>query len=634
MKLTSEQEKIVVLNKGAYLIKAPPKSGKTEITTRRICRIIKKTPDENFLIVVVTFTNKATGAFTQRLNIHLDSDERTRVRINTFYTLCLDMLRRYGRFIGFASNTTVYESITERISALKQALLEEGHNINDDDLEKELQKISTHKKNLKFPNEIGEPKTAAIYQTYFQFLKASLACDFDDVLLLTFRLLSEHPRIAYHYKRIFRHIILDGFQDITKAQYEILRLISKHPKGSIMLIYDPNQVQKNKQWFSFFEEDYDDVETYELTKIFNTSKAIITNAYKLLDIKENISRENLAKGWFYTHSFKSEESEANGIILWIKWLFEQKTTESKNIQYNQSQYGENKNVGYDVESNQVDYSDICILARNYYNLRFVIQKLSAHKIPFVSFQLNPEELESIVGKFILFGLHIINNPTDRLLKEKFISLLKIKASLRDQKKSEKTFFTWLHQKLYHTEQNVFLLPFISFFIRYFNEKINLVDFIKINLSELKSLAEKKENMTMMHDHFLLSEMLKLFKKTFSQERRNIHSLLSTIFPNEEDLREKLGVRVLTIHAAKGLKFHSVAIMDLNEGSLPDYRAKTESTLQTERRLMYVAMTRAKRRLLLTRARSKEMFWGGKKETLPSRFLKEMNVSMPPAKMKE
>lgn len=238
---TDRQKALIELATGPHLVTAPPGSGKTQVLTHRIVRILERDPEATFRILALTFTTKAAETLRSRIKDRL-GEVASRVTACTFHSFCMDVLQHYGNPVNFAHDTTVYEVDEQRLEVLARALTEEGMPVPDKkDLRALLDRIGTYKRDLRGPGAVTDREEAAAYESYNRLLQRYHACDFDDLLERTWRLLIELPQVARHYRRRFPHIMVDEAQDTSRAQYEILRTICGEEHRNVMLVADVDQ---------------------------------------------------------------------------------------------------------------------------------------------------------------------------------------------------------------------------------------------------------------------------------------------------------------------------------------------------------------------------------------------------------
>src|SRR3954469_6337399 len=290
---TPEQAAVIALTEGAHLVTAPPGSGKTQVLTQRIVRLLTESRGQSFRILALTFTTKA--AENMRVRIETEAgDEWRRVTTATFHSFCLDVLQHYGEHIGITGDLTIYENEDDRIEALARGLTDEGILVGRTDqdvksLRQLLQKIGRLKRDLVPPSAVqAEPddekiaRTDVAYAAYDRTLHLFNAVDFDDLLGLAYPLFIEAPGVARHYRRLYRYILVDEAQDPSRAQYEVLRALCGSEQRNVMMVADADQyiyrfAGASDQFLKRFLVDFE-AERHRLSLNFRCAEAVVSVA--------------------------------------------------------------------------------------------------------------------------------------------------------------------------------------------------------------------------------------------------------------------------------------------------------------------------------------------------------------------
>lgn len=622
--LNKEQYAAATDTEGAVLVLAGAGSGKTRVLTSRIAHILDSGLCEPSQVLAITFTNKAANEMRERL-VNFIGDTANKMWISTIHSMCLRILRgSIGKLDGYNQNFTVYsEAESERV--IKKIITE--LNLEGDALAKNAKyHISYGKTNDISPERYvteGNGKNltdfATIYKRYDEVLKSSNAMDFDDLILKTYRLLNEDDDVRNYYADKFHYIHIDEFQDTNNLQYRIAKLLSsKH--GNIFAVGDDDQSIYGWRGAEIknilgFSKDFKDSKVYKLQQNYRSTK-------KILDLANAVIKKN---------SLRSPKT------LWTE------NDDGVKIEYFAAE-DENSEARYAV--NQIKslvargakYSDFAVLMRVNAISRSYEQELLRNNIPFKVFGgfkfFERKEIKDLTAYLRLIAnpldndalLRIINTPRrgigDKTINEliRFSSFRKL--SLFDALCSidELDLPIGAKMKLDAFRQLIFNLTVLSgtkSLIDLVNETIKQTDFLSQFADETEENASKKMNV----GEFVNSveEYCKFNKEGDLDDYLSSIALYSDI--DEADSTDY--VTLATIHAVKGLEFNTVFIAGCDETIFPIARAiGSPADMEEERRLMYVAITRAEKRLYVTRANSRFLY-GNRQYTTRSRFVSDV-----------
>lgn len=617
---TARQKALIELPDGPHLVTAPPGTGKTQVLTYRIVHLLEREPDATFRILALTFTTKAAETLRTRIRDRL-GDLAERVHASNFHAFCMDVLQHYGDPVDFPHDTTVYEADEQRLEVLARAMAQEGLPIPD---KKELralyERIGVYKRDLKPPDAVEDADDAAAYDAYNGLLRRYHACDFDDLLERTWRLMVEQPQVAKHYRRRFRHIVVDEAQDTSRAQYEILRTICGTEHRNVMLVADSDQfiyrfAGASAEWLDAFVNDFGATK-HELVENFRCAQTVIAAGNRLVENQPGrLPKPQMTPAWpaagaVRAVSYRDEAAEASGVAKWVEDLLAD---------------GLDPSTLYASESPSVRPEDICILARTKYALENILAEFRARGIVHL-FAAGRTLVETPEGQLVLQGLRVLQNPADRVTREAILAAWTPELRERDAgQRDVKEFF----ERLGADAQGA--APFTRVFQRGADDISDTVRSLVGALGEVSRQARPTDEpraLALALDAGALGERWKQYAGHTSPTGRSISGFLGEVSLAGKSVIEGPGVRVLTVHVAKGLEFKAVALVGMNEGTLPDYRnQRRQADLADERRIAYVAVTRASRLLLLTRPRSRIMPWGDPKAQEESRFIRDMGIVM-------
>lgn len=620
--LTEEQEHVVSLRDGSFLVLAPPGTGKTEVIAQPIVRLLADSPRESFRVLALTFNNRAASAMRRRVRERLGNDT-WRATVETYHSFYLDILRHYGHLIGIPSEVTVYDTVDSRIHALRQGLLDDGFVLTEEDLDRQgaehvLDDISRMKRSLITPAAAPTRSTTLgislreAYDAYEGALRRNGAVDFDGMLTRTYELLIEHPPVADHYRRLYRYILVDEAQDTSTVQFEILRTICGSTHRNVFMVADPDQLIN--RWMGADRRNLDrfvsefGAEMFNLSTNFRCADRIVEAANHLLarDSKApQIVASGRAPGAVSALSYVDERVEAAAVVDWITRLRDK---------------GMPKEWLAEVENTEVPPNQLAILARSRLQLREVLAVLDARKVPHIFRAGDVGPFDSTIYRVALDGLRVLANPADVALR--------------------RTLLGSVGQELDETVDEIEIATAgVSAFLAAVAERdaigarglitclAGAADIGPTMSSLTQPLAAETAESDLAEllraDRELLASRWSSYKNSTESRNFSWSGIVMSILA--EPREDPDGVRVSTIHAAKGLEYKAVAIVGMNDGSFPDFRNTADpDELASERRLAYVAATRASRALLITRPRSRATRFGARGQT-PSRFLAEFGI---------
>lgn len=628
--LNEAQTKALLLTQGAVLVTAGAGSGKTKLLTHRIAYLIKDLKVSQDRILAVTFTNKAAKEMGERVSKLISQENR--VWISTFHSMCLKILRENIGQLGqnFSSNFTIYdESDSEK--TLKQVL--KDCNIGVEEYKKysniignccnENVDILTYQKMRGYDDETAQ----LVFDRYEKALESNNALDFDHLLTKTYELFVCVPQVLQKYAERFEYIFVDEFQDTNKVQYDIVKLLSSVHKN-IFVVGDEDQCIYTWRGANFrnifnFKTDFAPVKMFKLEQNYRSTKNILEKANMV--IKNNDERfdkvlwtDNQTGEKVESFEYYDEQEEAESVISKIIRL---------------------KEKGYKS-------SDIAILMRiNALSLPFE-KKFLAYNIPYKIYGgFKFYERQEI--KNVICYLRMFENPNDDTSTVRIINFPKraigdaaIDKIREYSQNMGMSILAGLEHLYDNSLENFALYEKTKYFIQTYKElkedyqKLPLDAFCKqvIDKFDIKSAyQEKTEENTerkMNIDVFVNSV------KDYVRDNGNctlgefLESITLESDLDFDDTDASDNVILTTIHSVKGLEFKVVFVVGLEEGIFPLSRSLSSPTEQEEeRRLMYVAMTRAREKLTLTHVKTRYLH-GRRSAMLPSRFIEEAGLSLP------
>jgi len=630
--LSKEQEEIVLHNigEGSVLVVASAGSGKTRILTERVRYLLTEKKDKFFSVLCLTFTNKAATEMKDRLVGIPKLEERA--FIGNFHEFCLNIIRTRYSDIGFATPPHIFDEndsrkILEEV-LVKNPILKELYSFQDAKDEEEKRKkqreklfqctefISAQKRNL--IEEIPEFETSykkwneattLLFQDYNRRLREQNAIDYDDILLLAYRILSRNS-VASIYRRTYQYIVIDESQDLNYAQYNIIKAICGEEHKNILMVGDPKQAiygfngSSPKFMLEDFPADFGAIKM-EIKKNYRSSKKVLSLAEK---IQPNGGVGNpFFDGIVDIQKFENENDEAEFIIAEIKkWLTVGRYQE------------ERKEV---IEP--ISFENIAVLARNKFVFSTLINLLDKDEQLKNKYYLKKGnekfEPESDYIKIFDLGIRVIVNPNDELHFRQILDILKIEKSISTNKID---FLLNLTTHITKNETNIDLQLLIDYWQHLLNQPKSLgwvVEKLKLKINSLvNEINEQNDLERIMFDLIELEKHWNNFTRKEPSDKQTISNFRYFLaLNNTKDSKNEL--TLATVHTTKGLEFEIVFLMGMNNGVFPDYRAKSESALKEEKNNLYVAVTRAKRCLYVTYPLNKIMPWGEKQQSI-SRFM--------------
>ena len=636
--LNNEQKEAVQTVTGPLLILAGAGSGKTKVLTTRIAYMIKQgVKPQN--ILAVTFTNKAAKEMKARLGSMIGENTVKYMWVGTFHGICGRILRENIDRYSFPSgkkldkNFTIYDD-NDTNAVLKQAI--KKLNLDDKIYQPKLVKsvISNAKNKMQdaytfatFARDFKSQKIAAIYEEYENTLNNNNAIDFDDMLMLTVKLLDHNTEIRTHYYERFKHIMVDEYQDTNLAQYNLVNMLYTNklaevpPERSLCVVGDVDQSIYSWRGADYtiimnFQKDFKNTKLIKLEQnyrstanILNVANAIIENNTERVD---KVLYSNKGEGELIDYfEAQDEADEANFIVSRIK----------QDSGGNYNQYA----ILYRTNSQSRSIEEACMAAgvpyRIYGGLKFYDRKEIKDIIAYLKLIYNTDDSQSF-RRIVNVPKRSIGDTTIKRLQDfadrEDISLFAAAQRIEEdteipaRTRSKITDFVNLITKFRNAVPNYNLREFVTLVI----EKSGYLAELQLqNTPEAEADIENLQELVNVAEEFVPEEEDNVLGEFLAQV-----ALVSDI-DNMDTIANN--VTLMTLHAAKGLEFPVVFMAGLDEGIFPHLRSlNVPSEMEEERRLMYVGVTRAEEKLYLTSAKRRQM-WGEFKYYNPSRFIEEI-----------
>lgn len=620
--LNEEQLKPLKQTEGAILVTAGAGSGKTRLLTYRVAYLIEEKGVSPYNILAITFTNKAAGEMRDRISQMVYGADR--VWISTFHSMCAKLLRmEIDVLYPFTKEFSIYsESDSDKV--IKEVLSEQG--ISDDKFKKAVVHHLSDWKNgnqslsdylQTHSSEFDMNKIGHSIMAYQRRLQKNNALDFDDLLLKTLELFDKFTEIQEKYANRFEYILVDEFQDTNTVQYELVkRLASVH--GNIFVVGDEDQCIYSWRGANFqnifnFKKDFPNVQVYKLERNYRSTKEIIQIANNV--IKNNSTRLN--KNMWTDKMGGDKPSLYNAYDEREEALYVAKTI-------------------YKLEKEGYEYKDFAVLMRMNALSRSFEEAFLSYDIPhriFGGFKFY--ERQEI--KNILSYLRLFTNPKDDISFLRIINFPRrgigdgTIAKLNDINPQNSLLENCLSENL---KENAVLFKKFQSFIEIFNQlsifsQKPLSNFVEKVISSFKIREAYNPNEEEDLDRLMNIEQLVSSVKEFEalNEDATLNDFLEsvTLKSDNDEIGQGGAVTIATVHAVKGLEFKVVFIIGLEEGIFPISRSMNNSyELEEERRLMYVALTRAEEKLFLSYASKRYLYRESQYQT-PSRFCREIGL---------
>lgn len=637
--LNEAQKQAVLHKEGPMIIIAGAGSGKTRVLTYRIAYLMQQGVDP-FNILALTFTNKAAREMKTRIAQIVGQSEAKNLWMGTFHSVFARILRSEGEKIGFPSNFTIYDT-QDSVRLLTSILKEMG-------LEKEkykpkqvLGRISQYKNSLitvrAYYNNLelieadkmaGRPRLGEIYKEYVDRCFKSGAMDFDDLLLRTNELLTRFPDVLAKYQERFRYILVDEYQDTNHSQYLIVRALADRFQNICVVGDDSQSIYAfrgaNIQNILNFQRDYDDVKIFKLEQNYRSSQNIVNAANSVI----NKNKTKLDK------EIWTANTAGNKVKI------KQTLSEGEEGRFVSSSIFEN------TMQHQVKNSDFAVLYRTNAQSRAIEDALRKKDIPYIIYGglsfyqrkeikdtlaylrllVNTNDEEALkrvinypargIGQTTIEKLTVAANHYKKSIFEIIENLDKIELKINSGTKIKLQNFVTMIKSFQVEAQTKNAYEITDFILKKTRlikdletdgtpEDISRVENVQELLNGIKDFIEVQENKDNDSLAFFLEDVA-----------------LATDFDNKKD--DKPRVSLMTIHLAKGLEFPYVYIVGLEENLFPSAMSmNTRSEIEEERRLFYVALTRAEKQVYLSFANSRYR-WGKLVDCEQSRFIEEID----------
>lgn len=609
MKYSEVQKRAISHKDGPMMVLAGPGSGKTAVITKRIQVLVEEHQIPPEQILVITFSKAASVEMKERF-LTLSQNRNSQVWFGTFHSIFFHILRQAYHY---ESQNIITPLLKRRF--LEEAIEEAGYEVEDkadfmEEIEHEIGRVKGEGVDLAYYYSSGCPEEVfrSVYTGYEQRLRKHRIIDFDDMICMTYDLLAKYPDILRQWQQKFAYILIDEFQDINRLQYETVKLLAA-PRNNLFIVGDDDQsiygFRGAKPGIMLqFPQDFPETESVTLGVNYRCSKEIMTAAGRL--IHTNKKR--------YPKTLEAGNGKRDTVRI---GKCHDLAAESRFIAKQISSYKEQGTA----------YNEMAILFRLNHQARSIAARLMESNIPFVMKEMMPNIFEHFIAKdFIAYFklamgsrerglfLQIANRPKRYLSREAFedstVSFSSLYSYYYDK--------PWMAERIDRFQNDLLLLKKMPPYAA--------IDYIRNVIGYNEFLVEYATYRGIKPDDWI--ELCNDLQET-AKESGSYDEWFDTIAEYEEKLEESRkednevdGVRLLTMHRSKGLEFDVVFIPDVNEGITPYRKAVLPDDMEEERRMFYVAMTRARKHLHLIFLTERY-----NKQCDPSRFLFEISDKM-------
>lgn len=641
--LNSAQQEAVRTTEGPVLILAGAGSGKTRALTHRLAYLISEKKVSPTNILAVTFTNKAAGEMRKRTEILLQSSN-SEIRnskqaqnsndsnskhvssfdiqnsdlhhevvlpwLGTFHSICVKILRREAKHIGYPSGFTIYDS-QDQLSVVKKIMQDKGIDPKHYNPNAVLHFISGAKNEFispegyeKYVNSPFEEVVSTVYKEYQKYLKTAFGMDFDDLLVLCLKLLTENKEILQKYQNIFKYILIDEYQDTNHVQYLWAKLLSEKSKN-ICVVGDDSQSIYGFRGANFrnilnFERDFPGAKVIKLEQNYRSTGNILRAADELIKYNKQKTEKTL---W--------TENPVGSPLLVYQALNEK----------DEAEFVAMETRGLAAVSGK--WSDFAVLYRTNAQSRAVEETFIRFGIPYrVVGGIRFYERKEI--KDILAYLKLIANPNDRVSFERIVNV----PARGIGSKTLVKYFSGLSGLSSEVPEKIQNFLDMIHLIRDKAKELSVADLIDL-IADSSGYKEHVLDGTPegegRYENIMELKSVAAYNDALSLEKP-LESFLEKValYQDADDYDSNSNVvTLMTLHAAKGLEFKNVFLVGVEEGILPHSRSVgDQSEVEEERRLCYVGLTRAMNKLYILYA-SERIYFGNPQINQPSRFICEI-----------
>ncbi len=632
--LNKPQREAVKYIDSPLLVLAGAGSGKTSVITRKIAYLIEHCGFSARNIAAVTFTNKAAREMRDRVGQLVPKTASKGLRVSTFHTLGLDIIRHHLKEAGLKPGFSILDS-EDSLKILKE-LCVQSNDMALEQLELARNQISSFKNQLTSPEQAislaettGEARIARLYLHYRDAVKAYNAVDFDDLILIPVQLFEDYSEILEHWRNRIRYLLVDEYQDTNECQYELVKRLVQN-RGKLTVVGDDDQSiyawrGARPENLAQLQEDFPDLKVVKLEQNYRSSGRILASANAVIGNNPHVFDKSLWSELGIGDPIRvSLLPDGDDEMDWIV-----------------------DDLQFQVASRRLKYRDIAILYRSNHQARLLELKLQGAGIPYqisggTSFYAKTEIKDIMAYLRLLINpdddnafLRIINTPRRQIGTQTLQQLVSyatergcglfqacdeigleqyLSGTGRERLQRFHQWFSHIQQACYQADP----VPLIHEMI----EDIDYFGWLVQNASSVKVAEGRMKNVNLLIDS--IKKMLEDQEEDNALEEAIGKLVLRDMLDEQQEENASDRIQLMTLHAAKGLEFPFVYLMGAEEGMLPHQNSIDMENIEEERRLFYVGITRAKQNLCITMAANRKLY-GETISTTPSRFIEEIPV---------
>lgn len=623
--LNPQQKEAVETTEGPVLVLAGAGSGKTRVLTFRVAYLIDKGLARGDNILAVTFTNKAAAEMKERI-MKLVGGRAVLPWVGTFHSICLRILKAHAEHLGFSETFSIYDT-SDQLSLVKEILKSLNYSTKKINPRSILGQISAAKSELITPRSYlmdvhsgFQEVTAKVYPKYQEQLKDNNAMDFDDLIMKTVQLFENVPPVLEKYQELFKYILIDEYQDTNHAQYKFSKLLAAKYKNICVVGDDAQSIYSFRgatiENILNFEKDYPDAKVIKLEQNYRSTKKILDASNHIITLNQNQKRKEL---W-------TENEEGDALLVYEA---DDEKDEGRWI----------ANQIRELVADGADHEEIAILYRTNAQSRNLEEQLIRANVPY-RIVGNVKFYDRREIKDVLAYLRVLYNPEDDVSLRRIINVPRrgvgpktytdfkawakaegksagtaiLEAEPADIKSQAKGIFEFylVITELDKLKETIPVHDLITEIIKKTGYFEMLNDGTEENESRIENIKELVSLAKTFSDYPGSEGLTKFLEEV---------SLIEDKYKAEDENTPK--VTLMTIHAAKGLEFDYVFLCGMEEGIFPHSRTYVDPhEMEEERRLAYVAITRAKRNLYMTHAETR-LYFGQSNSNLVSRFITDI-----------
>ncbi|NQZ29340.1 MAG: UvrD-helicase domain-containing protein [Mycoplasmatales bacterium] len=623
--LNKSQKEAVIHTEGPLRLLAGAGSGKTRVLTHKVAYLIEEKKINPSRILAVTFTNKAAGEMKERVAAIVGETAANQSLLSTYHSMCVRILRQDIPSLGYPRNFNIIDGIDQR-QILKPIYAKYNVSSKTMSYSHMIDYISKAKSNLMEPEELlesaeteGDKYQALIYKGYKESTFASKSLDFDDLLIFVHKLFVTDKKVAEKWKSKFDYVLVDEFQDTSWIQYEIVKVLAHH--NNITIVGDPDQTiytwrGAKVELIINFDKDFEKSKTIKLEENYRSTQSILNAANELIEHNKNrlpkklISNNDEGEKIIFNHAY-SPEAEAKWVVQKIDELRRQK----------------------------VQLKDMVIFYRSNYLSRTMEQALINGNVPYkifgdVKFFERQEVKDAIAYLKVIangdeVGLQrVINVPSRKIGKTTVEKIAKFADA--KGKTTHDVILSHYNELPVTASQRNSLGNLFNLFNKY--RAALKSNSIKLVLEKFLIEVGYMDSLTQINEINRIANIKELINMIGNWEERNPGKTLEeylqevALVSAQDELKSGSSyITLMTIHTSKGLEFDNVFLIGLSEQVFPSSKAITAggAAIEEERRLAYVAITRARKRLFLSDSKGYSIDHRFMK--VPSRFITEMGI---------